>query len=360
MITANKGEWSELYVLFKLLGEGKIHAGDGQLNKLPAYYPVLKVLRDELQRHLEYTLEKDIVVVTEEGTEVVKISVATFLEKSKELFDHIKLGSDGNGAFPIVEMDDFLTEIHCEKVKAKNQDKADIHIIVHDFHTDMEANFGFSIKSEVGSKATLLNASAATVFEYQLEGAEISEDKVLEINRIDTKSKIQDRVVAIKDAGAELHYTKVVNKTFYNNLVMIDSQLPAIVGWMLCDCYRRRDMSLQQAVEKITEANPMDYDLSEDHDFYGHKIKTLLVDVALGMVPATVWSGSYEATGGYIVVKSNGDLVCFHIYDRNMLEDYLYYNTKFESPKSAINDPVVFRGEDGKFRIKLCLQIRFK
>ena len=47
-ITANKGEWSELYVLFKLLGEKKIHAGDGQLNKLKEYYPVLNVIRDEL------------------------------------------------------------------------------------------------------------------------------------------------------------------------------------------------------------------------------------------------------------------------------------------------------------------------
>ena len=56
MITANKGEWSELYVLFKLLGEKKVHAGDGNLNKLEAYYPVLKVLRDELERHLEYSV----------------------------------------------------------------------------------------------------------------------------------------------------------------------------------------------------------------------------------------------------------------------------------------------------------------
>ena len=27
--TANKGEWSEIYVLFKLLGEKKVFAGDG-------------------------------------------------------------------------------------------------------------------------------------------------------------------------------------------------------------------------------------------------------------------------------------------------------------------------------------------
>ena len=56
-ITANKGEWSELYVLFKLLGEKKIHAGDGKLNKLKEYYPVISVIRDELERHLEYAID---------------------------------------------------------------------------------------------------------------------------------------------------------------------------------------------------------------------------------------------------------------------------------------------------------------
>ena len=26
-LSGNKGEWSEIYALFKLLGEGKVHAG---------------------------------------------------------------------------------------------------------------------------------------------------------------------------------------------------------------------------------------------------------------------------------------------------------------------------------------------
>ena len=58
-ISGNKGEWSELYVLFKLLGEKKIYAGDGNLNKLNAFYPVLKILRDEVKRHMEYSFDKD-------------------------------------------------------------------------------------------------------------------------------------------------------------------------------------------------------------------------------------------------------------------------------------------------------------
>ena len=53
-LKGNKGEWSELYVLFKLLAEKKMHAGDGELKKLDVYYPVLNVIRSELNRNMEY------------------------------------------------------------------------------------------------------------------------------------------------------------------------------------------------------------------------------------------------------------------------------------------------------------------
>ena len=43
MITANKGEWSEVYALFKLLSEGKLYAGDKDLNKIPnLIYPIIR------------------------------------------------------------------------------------------------------------------------------------------------------------------------------------------------------------------------------------------------------------------------------------------------------------------------------
>lgn len=360
MISANKGEWSELYVLFKLLGEKKLYAGDGNLNKLETFYPVLKILRDELERHLEYTLDKEIVIVTENKEEISRISVTDFLQKSKELFEQINNGGDGTGAFEITNLNDFLKKIHCQKVKAKSLDKADIHIVIHDYHTGMEPNLGFSIKSEAGSKATLLNASSATIFNYLLKGRHIDENTISEINNISTRRKIQDRVVAISKAGASLEMYQMPNNTFFNNLTMIDSHLPKIIAWMMADCYKNRDMDIQKAVERIKKANPMNYDMTGGHDFYGYKIKSLLVNVALGMLPATVWNGKYEATGGYILVKDDGDVICFHIYDRNLLEDYLFHNTKFESPKSDINNPIICKGDNACNYFTLCLQIRFK
>ncbi len=31
----------------------------------------------------------------------------------------------------------------------------------------------------------------------------------------------------------------------------------------------------------------------------------------------TKWTGDFEAKGGYIIVKDDGDVVCYHIYNRN-------------------------------------------
>ncbi len=64
-------------------------------------------------------------------------------------------------------------------------------------------------------------------------------------------------------------------------------------------------------------------------------MKVLLLDAALGMTPAKEWSCRYDANGGYIVVRKDGEIVCYHFYNRNDVEDYLYYNTRFERPSRS-------------------------
>lgn len=358
-ISANKGEWSELYVLFKILAEKKIYAGDGELNKLDVFYPVLKVLRDELERHLEYTIDKDIVIVTETGNEVSRVDTASFLEQSKILFSSIQAGNIGNGAFEIPAIDAFLNKIHCRKIKAKSQDKADINIVIHDYHTGMTPNLGFSIKSEAGASPTLLNASGATKFIFEIDSPSFTDGMMDEVNAVSGNRKIQDRIDLITQKGVDLKFSKIESSVFENNLRMIDSCMPKLISWMLTDCYKNGDMNIRRAVERISEANPLKYDFSDGHDFYGYKVKTLMVCIALGMLPATPWNGRYDATGGYIVVKNDGDVVCFHIYDRNLLEDYLLNNTKFDTPSATRHKIGEVYKEDGKYYFKLGLQIRF-
>ena len=206
---------------------------------------------------------------------------------------------------------------------------------------------------------TLLNASGATTFIYEVSGGHIDDNVINSINSINGAGCVMRRVKAIQQIGAELKFSFVSNPIFDNNLRMIDSNLPEIIGWMLADCYAQKNMNIKEAAERISQVNPLNYNLSQGHDHYGYKIKSLMVATALGMLPSKVWSGRYEATGGYLVVKSDGDVICFHLYDRNLLEDYLFNSTKFETPsKSRYNMGKVYRNGDKNY-FNLVLQIRF-
>lgn len=45
-MAANRGEWAELYVLFKLLAEGKIYSADENLNRnANSYLEIIKIIR---------------------------------------------------------------------------------------------------------------------------------------------------------------------------------------------------------------------------------------------------------------------------------------------------------------------------
>ncbi|MGL4561714.1 MAG: HpaII family restriction endonuclease [Brevinema sp.] len=84
------------------------------------------------------------------------------------------------------ELTVFLDKLDCITLKAKSQDKADIHIILHDKDTFTDTAFGFSIKSYVGSSSTLLNAGKTTNFIYRISEG-LTDHDTKQINNINTR-----------------------------------------------------------------------------------------------------------------------------------------------------------------------------
>lgn len=358
-ITGNKGEWSEIYALFKLLGDGIVHAGDASLNKIEElFYPILSVIRNEQDRLLKYSIDGDLIVVTHDGNELLRRSISDFIQKATELLSIIQSKS---GVFSAPNIESFMSDIQCSKLKAKSQDKTDIRIVIHDLRTGMTPELGFSIKSQLGNSSTLLNAGKTTNFCYRIKGCQLTDSEIRRINSISTRQKILDRVTSIVENHGILEYIGMDDKTFENNLILIDSFLPQIIAAILAQCYSTGIYDLKRNTEDIARINPMRYDTSHNHQYYEHKIKNLLVASALGMVPHTPWNGLYDANGGYLVVKEDGDVLCYHFYDRNLFEGYLYENTRFETPSSSrYGFGEIFKGDDGNNYFKLNLQIRFK
>jgi len=239
------------------------------------------------------------------------------------------------------------------KLKAPSSDKADINIQIHDFNTGYEKIVGFSIKSELGMPPTLLNAGKTTNFIYKVQN--LDKEYIDQINSIDSHRKIKDRIKAITEYGGHLEFERMENKIFYDNLVMIDSQMPLIVSQMLIGYYSDITADCAGLVNYVSCMNP----LSRREEFYKHKIKELLCAIALGMKPAKKWDGTEEASGGYIIVRTNSDVLAFHIYNRDAFRNYLLNNTKFESGSSHRHKYGFLYEQNDMVFIKLNLQIRF-
>ncbi len=366
-ITGNKGEWSEIYTLFKLLGEGKIYAGDQCLNKIEdLFYPIIMILRQEKDGAFNYSLEgKDVVIQSPKGNELLRMPADVFAQEAEKLLIEIKGTSKGKGAFAIPNTEAFMNSVHCSSLKAKSTDKTDIRIVLHDCRTKMDSELGFSIKSQLGNGSTLLNASKATNFNFKIVGAEFTDDEISRINAIGgkekDKKKVIKRVQAIKDKGATFVFDKVDNDTFRTNLAMLDGDLAVVLAHFLLEQFNCDSNMLRVMTERVAGINPLHYSLKHANTFYAYKIKHLLTSTALGMMPSKEWDGKFDANGGYIVVKSDGELLCYHFYDRNRFEDYLFYNAYLERSSTTRHEYAsIIKENDGSLSFKLNLQIRFK
>ena len=113
----------------------------------------------------------------------------------------------------------------------------------------------------------------------------------------------------------------------------------------------------EKLVELAGERDPLGYG---DSKMYEYKFKKFLCSCALGMKPAQMWDGLDEANGGYIIVKANGEILAYHIYNRNFFEQYLLDNTILERASTSRHDYMSLYEEDGEMYIKLNLQVRFR
>ncbi|WP_407403572.1 HpaII family restriction endonuclease [Sodaliphilus sp.] len=336
----------------------KISKKQIDINSAELYYAILNIIREESKRY-EYRPNADqhIVVVDEDGKVYARISMNRFLQESEYLLAEIKNG--GSRTFEIPASEAFMNEIGCSLLKAPSKDKADIHIIIHDLRTNMTPNLGFSIKSQLGSASTLLNAGLPTNILYKIEGVEFTDDDIKAINAI--KDHLP-RMKEIVERGGRMTYSNVEHQTFKNNLLFLDCCMPKFIAeCLVVDSLPNATSTIKDAVEMVAVKNPFGFTGNDVVAFYEHKMKVLLLDAALGMTPSKEWKGRYDANGGYLVVRRDGEIVCYHFYNRNDVEDYLYHNTRFErGSRTRHNFGSLFRGDDGCVYIRLNLQIRFK
>lgn len=376
-LKGNKGEWSEIYTFFYALVHGKIDVADEKLNAVPGeYYRVLEVLRIEATTENRYIRNSDCIHVhlsnIETGhVEQFDVTIEDFAKNSRLLFSYLKEKKGRSFKFPDIEQ--FLSSLGVYSVRDTGH-KRDITIKIEDFHCGMHQTLGFSVKSLIGNDSTLFNAGTGTNFIFEVVLKDPSSFNVDDFNSSTLiTNKITVRINKLEEMGAKLKFVGVQSNTLLQNLRMIDGDLPPILAELLLTRYRDNNNKVNYCVNKLQETNPLQFDLSQGWPFYEYKIKKFLQDVAMGMTPETVWTGIYDATGGQIIVKDSGDVVCYHIYEQNQFLNFLLNSTYFEQPSTSEDknnpghpkiDPKknFFFGwvyeQNGKYYLKLNLQVR--
>lgn len=247
------------------------------------------------------------------------------------------------------QIDVFVDNLNANSITAPSTPD-DVKIIIQDS--------SFSIKSQLGSASTLLNPGHTTNILYRVEGKDLSDEDIASINRIDGHLP---RMQALKEMGCTLRFADIQNETFKYNLQFLDTCMPLFIAeCLIVDSEQNSTSKVSDVVAKVAERNPLRYTGNNKEIFYEHKMKVLLVDVALGMTPSNEWLGRYDANGGYLVVRRDGEVVCYHFYNRNDIEDYLYHNTRFErASRTRYDFGSLYRNKEGEVCLKLNLQIRF-
>lgn len=363
----NKGEWSEAYAFVKLIGDGYVFASDEDLNKISdKLYPILKVFKDEIEKYYETNTNEGIVnIVNYDGDIIATYESSRFLDIADKSLDII---SNGQGrSFEVPIMKDFLNDIGIINFKGSSTKKEDIKMEIFDEVLDKSDILTFSIKSELGSKPTILNASHLTNFTFEVEGMSNDEFEYLnsinkEYNNKWLKIKFNKIFEWTSTGKYKTKLSNDENNILYQNLRLIDSNLPQMLAFMLFYFYsHERSTNIQLLTNKLIEFNPLNLEDNEKDTFYKKKISEFIEAVTFGMMPNIKWDGNYEISGGLLTIKKDGEIVCHHIfYDNVALKNYLFKNTKLESPSTTRHEYGQLFKKDNKIFFKLNLQLRFK
>jgi len=355
----NKGEWSEFYVFLKILEERKLFAADKNLEIIDGKFFVFhKIIREEKDETVKiydvFQSATQVLITDKDGRLLKKFDTDSLKEKTLKIFEKIK--NEKSRSFNIPEAQKLMKELLCTKVKASNAKKADLVAVIYDRISKTMPMLGFSIKSMVGGASTLLNPGHTTNFIYEVKGFQ---GKIAEINAIKTKAQIRDRIRKIFEQGGFFKYISVSNEQFVSNMKMIDTALPEFIAQMLLEFFSNARRTVADLTKELSEDEDMKKRFGLSLVNYEYKIKNFLDAIALGMVPSKPWDGSSKAQGGYIVVKENGDVICYHLYNRDEFRSYLYENTRFDAPSTTRYGYGELYEENGRFFFKLNLQIRF-
>lgn len=350
----NIGEWSELYTLGYLLVNGGAFAADENQEEIPELFH--KVLQVHFQANknspeINYKIERNEVGILVTGQKVAQIEKSLIESSLKLMLDELRSG-DFKRTFSLTSGEKLLELLNKNRISAgSNEHENDLELTLEDPATKAPTpRVGFNIKSQLGGRSTLLNASGATNFIYKVVKNEAT---IHDSYPIFQHGKHRQNLTALYDKGFHLEFKALANDIFYQNLTLLDMQFPNYLANALLNSYLTGEDSFENVVNAVF---PSSIDASRQPIF---KLKEFLGAVAMGLRPSSQWDGDTTKFSGILVVKGDGKVVFYYLYNRKNFEEHLFRSVAFERASTSRHKYGEIYSESGEDLIKLNLQIRF-
>lgn len=368
-ITGNVGEFSEPYVVARLLVDGKVPVINRNGEKSGALISIRGVKRVERDQGVVYIQREDHdyrCMVNDAATlphdyDALDGLCSSLLYEIKSVNDEPERKVTKQ-TFYCPSAEPLLTALSFSALKAKSDEKSDLVMRIADpFSVNGVRDAGFTIKSRLGQAPSLTNAGA-TVFKYSVSCEKLSTFDDPEVASLSGKALVR-KLISLP--GFRYKFCGVENEVYGENMRMIDSLFAPMVAAALFYSYHvvgghfAEIVKDERFIAKLSEI----CGTRENHEFFVHKFKDFLKQSALGMQPKTPWKGTNEVTGGALIVQPDGQVVCLCTDKDADFRDYLYDNCRFETPSSGSGDGklcALRKDLDGNYWIRLSLQIRFK
>ena len=352
---ATKKEWCELYTFFRLLANGKVVLGTEEAKAGEVFWPVAMIQREEHDGTRRYYIEEETIRI--EGEKVNKSMPREDFGIVAELILQAVKSSSENDVTSPDGVEEFLDEACIFDLEAKTEDRTDFSVVF--WHPEAPLR-GFNVRSRLSAMNPLLDGGRAANLKLEQSGIRFATPTVNKINALpESPNEVAERMMMIERLGGALKYSDVADRVFRSNLLMIDLHFPRVLTEMVRIMHLDGVSRISELTEIIKQINPLKIkdELINKHKFYEFKVKQFLMALALGMRPAKIYNGQDSAVEGILLVDGSGNVLCYHKSEKQVMEDFLFLNTRLEKGSLEKDKYGFLERENGTYYFKLNAKI---
>lgn len=352
---ATKKEWCEIYTFFRLLVDGKVVLGTAEAEAGEVSWPVAMIQREEHDGTRRYYIEEETIRIEGE-TGIKSMPREDFGIVAGLILQAVKSSSENDVTSPD-GVEEFLDEAGIFDLEAKTEDRTDFSVAF--WHPEAPLR-GFNVRSRLSAMNPLLDGGRAANLKLEQSGVKFATPTVNKINALpESPNEVAERMMMIERLGGVLKYSDVADRVFRSNLLMIDLHFPRVLTEMVRIMHLDGISRISELTEIIKQINPLKIkdELINKHKFYEFKMKQFLMALALGMRPAKIYNGLDFAVEGILLVDGSGNVLCYHKSEKQVMEDFLFLNTRLEKGSLDKDKYGFLERENGVYYFKLNAKI---